>query len=131
MTGNITNRRKPSIPRNASRRSQDLLDDLAGLAEGVLTGQGMEPDAARAAAAAIATELRRHWGGQQLYFPRAEYLDVLAERDAEMMRRFDGTPDCRDRLCSEYGISAQRFYRILSVHRARRRAGSSSTPRQA
>jgi len=112
-----TSRRRRAVPRNASRRSLELLEDLAGVAEHILTSEhGMPADQAQAAASAITRRLAAHWGGQQLYFPQVARILALTERDAELLARFDGTN--RDALCQEYNISVRRFYQILDARRS-------------
>ncbi|MCU7842174.1 MAG: DNA-binding protein [Candidatus Thiodiazotropha sp. (ex Troendleina suluensis)] len=68
----------------------------------------------------IARELidrqRHNWGGQQVYFPKCNSLEV-AERDLQMYADFNGTN--HDELARKYDISTVQVYkRLRLVHEA-------------
>lgn len=132
MTGNtrITlNRRKPAVRGNASRRSLDLLDDLTEITQAVLQdGHGLAESDALRAAEAITRQVRRHWGGQQLYFPRAEYQDAIDERDSQIVRAHDGTPESIAALAREHGLTERQIRYIITRYPDRPRRRQASSP---
>lgn len=89
---------------------QDLLDKLTVF----LVDQGMTEEAARNTAAHTVDEIRKEWGGLNLYIPKCE-AKGLSERDLEIHDRFNGRN--HGQLAREYGLSTNRIYQIIKKHR--------------
>ncbi len=89
---------------------QDLLDKLTVF----LVAQGIPEEAARKTAVHTVDEIRKEWGGLNLYIPKCEAKDI-SERDLEICGRFNGRN--HQQLAREYGLSTIRIYQILKKQR--------------
>lgn len=81
---------------------QDLLDKLTVF----LVDQGVPEEAARNTAVYTVDEIRKEWGGLNLYIPMCKAKDISA-RDLEIYDRFNGSN--HQQLAREYGLSIQRI----------------------
>lgn len=94
-----------------SERGQELLSDLAAHAGQLLADRaGLDEEQAAQIGAELADYMRRHWGGQHLYFAKGDEHG-LTKRDLEIWRRANGRNTSE--LASEYGLSRVRIYQIL------------------
>jgi Mor family transcriptional regulator len=92
-------------------RAPELLADLIAKSADYLTRQtSLTQEEAHKVARAIAKNMAKDWGGQQIYFPKGLLLE-LSERDQELYRKFNGTNQAA--LAREYGYSEQWVYRII------------------
>lgn len=92
----------------------ELLADLVEQLAEQLQRRGIDQAAAVDVARAAAEFMREHWGGHNIYIPKAKQF-ILSQRDMEIWRRYNGRNVFT--LCREFGISEQRLYQI--VHAAR------------
>ena len=98
-------------------KGPELLVDLVDKTASVLVEKaGLDPDIAQLCAEAVAHRMRQSWGGQQVYFPKGQAVDI-SERDLQLFQEFDGKNQ-RD-LARKYGMSLQWVYqRIKAVQAA-------------
>lgn len=95
-----------------SSRSHELLSDIKAKTAALGVTLGLDtPDAARLAEG-IVDMLRKDWGGQQIYIPKA-----LSERDLELYNSWNGKPEHLAQLAHQYHMTLQRAYQIVKVVR--------------
>ena len=98
-------------------RWPELLRDLTDKSEEILKQAGVDAILASDAAHRLADAMRHDWGGQLIYFPKGDALD-LSDRDIEFYGRWNGTTEHLAELCMEYDISLQWGYKIIKAVRA-------------
>lgn len=86
----------------------EIIHDLTDLLSDAFTRQGIGPLTARKLSLEISKRIQAHWGGQQIYIPRA-----FSMRDVEIFVQYRDGEATRSDLCRKYGISVQRFYQII------------------
>lgn len=96
-------------------KGPELLADLGDHTADILAGKGgMPADQAKSLARDLVDRMRQNWGGQLLYFPKGDALD-LAERDLELWSKFNGNN--QHALAKDYGMSVQAVYKRLRIIR--------------
>lgn len=88
----------------------DVLRELELIVEDVCNTHGAE-ELAPAIAFDVIERLRLHWGGADLYLPKAT-LWALGRRDAEIYRKFTGTNV--PALAREYSLTERQIYAIIA-----------------
>ncbi|MDX1491306.1 MAG: Mor transcription activator family protein [Pseudohongiellaceae bacterium] len=95
-----------------------MLLELQEIALRVLANSGVADDVAHDAACQIVSDTRTSWGGQQVYFRKAD-ASQMSERNAEIYSKFRG--DNHYALAKEYGLTTSVIYRIVKTMRAEER----------
>jgi len=99
-------------------RSPELLRDLTDKATALAVEQvGLDREAAARLARALVDMMRKDWGGQLIYFPKGQGID-LTERDLEFYNRWNGTTEHLEQLSAEYNVSIQWAYQIIKAVRS-------------
>lgn len=88
----------------------DVLRDLEIIVEDVCNTHGAQA-AAPAIAFDVVERLRLHWGGADLYLPKAT-LWALGRRDAEIYSKFKGNNVAA--LAREYSLTERQIYAIIA-----------------
>jgi len=104
----------------------ELLTDAAETLAMNLEAHGIEPDRAADLAFQAVDDLRRRWGGLQVYIPKAEYLE-LATRHQEVFERYRAGWDERD-IAREAGYTERRVRQIIRTARLLRAAKVHAPP---
>lgn len=92
----------------------ELLIELIDHLTKVLIERGLDKKSAGVAALDCAEYLRKHWGGQPIYFPKGRLIGLSA-RDREIWDKWRG--DNTHELCREYNLTLARLYQILKAMR--------------
>jgi len=95
-----------------------ILNDLQTQAEAAGKRHGLCEKDAASMARDLVEFLRVNWGGSPMYIPKGIDLDIH-RRNAAIYEKFDGSNI--EALCLEYGMTQQRMYAILKVHREQSR----------
>lgn len=98
----------------------DLLSELAAKLAALLIEEGLPRERAHALGRKAADFVRRDWGGQKIYIPMGQALDI-SERDQEIARRWHGRNTLE--ICREFGISEPHLRRIVAAVRKRHNGG--------
>jgi Mor family transcriptional regulator len=96
----------------AEDRYPELLRDLGNAVADSLTGAGVDPGLARAAAESAAELVRELYGGQLVYVPKGHSMQTRRRWQA-LWDEFDGSNQMA--LARKYGMSYQRVYRVLKI----------------
>lgn len=96
-----------------SNRSCELLCDIKDKTAALAATLGLDARQSARLADGIVDMLRKDWGGQQIYIPKA-----LSERDMELYDKWNGKPEHLATLATEYHITIQRAYQIVKAVRA-------------
>lgn len=96
----------------AEDRYPELLRDLGTAVAESLTGAGVDPGLARAAAESAAELVRELYGGQLVYVPKGHSMQTRRRWQA-LWDEFDGSNQMA--LARKYGMSYQRVYRVLKI----------------
>ena len=99
-------------PRDYKSKWPEVLRDLSDKTESILIDSGVAPELAATAARQLLDKMRYDWGGQYIYFPKGDSIELPA-RDIEFYSRWDGTSEHLATLCMEYRISLQWGYKII------------------
>lgn len=102
------------LPETQRRWPQDLAAILREI-ESVLVRRGMAPAPAFAAAAEAALGISRYGGGRLMYIPQGQRI-MLALRDGEIWRRFNGKN--HHDLAAEFSLTVVSVYEILREQRS-------------
>ncbi|WP_027714917.1 Mor transcription activator family protein [Desulfuromonas sp. TF] len=95
----------------SEKRGSQVLFDLARLVTEGQIEAGAEPEQARTIGLKAADQVRRTYGGEQVYIPKGLAL-ALTERDYEIWRKFTGSNSFA--LAKEYGLTERQIYSILA-----------------
>lgn len=98
-------------PRGYRNRSPEFLEDLVQSLTASLQANGVKPGEARDIAHECALAQCKNWGGQLIYFPKADALNRDA-RDLAIYNDFTGHN--HGELAQKYDTSVQWIYRIIS-----------------
>ncbi|MEW8494281.1 MAG: Mor transcription activator family protein [Candidatus Thiodiazotropha taylori] len=94
-------------------KGPELLADLRDHAEAVfLAMTDIDADTAGKIARELTDRMRSNWGGQLIYFPKGDSIEI-AERDLQMYDDFTGKN--HDELARKYNISVQQVYKRLRI----------------
>lgn len=106
---------------DATRRIEaELLVDLAAkVAARIMAASLGDAKIAQDVGDAVAADVARDWGGQNIYIPMA-LAAQRAERNAQIVKRHTG--DNVSQLAAEYRLSEQAIYRIIATERDRLQA---------
>lgn len=108
--------------RNATVSGSEVAASLAATLGQCLRKHGIAENDSDVIALDVLQEVRRTYGGQNLYFPR-EQKEKISERDAEIYERFTNNELSVPEIAQEYGISLQWAYHIIRTVRAKRKEG--------
>jgi Mor family transcriptional regulator len=97
----------------------EILTDLGEHLAEKLEGRGMEPEQASDLAFAVTEYLRRYWGGQEVYIPKAAHLEQAA-RDQRIYEAFLAGASFVQ-LNREFKLTEQRLRQIIRAARLARR----------
>lgn len=104
-----------AVKRDLLSKGPELLADLGDHTEAILAEKaGLPAERAKEVARALIDRMRYNWGGQLIYFPKGESLDIM-ERDLEIWAKFNGSN--QDALAREYNTSVQTIYKRLRIIR--------------
>ncbi|MCU7877262.1 MAG: DNA-binding protein [Candidatus Thiodiazotropha sp. (ex Lucinoma borealis)] len=96
-------------------KGPELLSDLGDHIAAILREMtSLDDDKIDVIAREMVDRQRHNWGGQLIYFPKGDSLEVAA-RDLQMYADFDGTN--HSDLARKYGISAVQVYQRLRLVR--------------
>lgn len=96
-------------------KGPELLADLGEHTAAILCEKvGLDGDEATQVARELVDRMRLIWGGQLLYFPKGDSMEI-AERDLEMWADFTG--DNQAALAKKYKLSIQQVYKRLRLVR--------------
>lgn len=104
-----------------SRQGTELAASMAAVLSGCLLKYGFQGRQAEEISLFVLDEVRRVYGGQNVYFAREDRLKG-AERNAEIYERWQRNELSVDDIAREYGFSLQWAYRVIRQERERRRA---------
>ena len=104
-----------TLVRNAD---DDVLQDLQQIALRVLAEGGVDEEQAHNIACQIVADARDSWGGQQVYFRKADPAQ-MSERNLEIYSKFNGNNHFN--LAKEYGLTVSVIYRIVKAMRTAER----------
>ena len=90
----------------------ELLTEMREVVGKVLTQAGLE-ERSVTLGHEIIEELRRHFGGEPLYFPKGCGYDI-EQRNNAIIAKFNGHN--YNALAREHGLSAREIYRIVERH---------------
>lgn len=96
-------------------KAPEFLADLLDHATAILVDAGIDADIAARVAEELSDRMRKHWGGQQIYFPMGMCLE-LSERDLQIWHEFNGTNHAS--LARKHRVSLQHIYRIIRAVRS-------------
>lgn len=97
----------------------EILTDLGEHLAEKLEGRGMDAEQASDLAFAVTEYLRKFWGGQEVYIPKAEHLEQ-ASRDRLIYEHF-AAGWTFIQLNREFNLSEQRIRQIIRAARLARR----------
>ena len=97
----------------------EILTDLGEHLAEKLERRGMEPEQASDLAFSITEYLRRYWGGQEVYIPKAEHLEQ-AGRNRQIYEHFLAGWSFIQ-LNREFNLTEQRIRQIIRATRLGRR----------
>ncbi len=97
----------------------EILTDLGEHLAEKLEARGMEPEQASDLAFVVTSLLRRYWGGQEVYIPKAEHLEQ-ASRDQRIYEHFVAGWGFVQ-LNREFNLTEQRLRQIIRAARLARR----------
>ncbi len=97
----------------------EILTDLGEHLAEKLERRGIEPEQASDLAFSITEYLRRYWGGQEVYIPKAEHLEQ-AGRDQRISEHFAAGWTFLQ-LNREFNLTEQRIRQIIRAARLARR----------
>jgi Mor family transcriptional regulator len=97
----------------------EILTDLGEHLAEKLEGRGMGSEEASDLAFAVTEYLRRYWGGQEVYIPKAEHLEQ-ASRDRLIYEHFAAGWSFIQ-LNREFNLTEQRIRQIIRAARLARR----------
>lgn len=103
----------------ASPEYPEILSDAGEHVACLLESRGYAAEKASALAFEITEVLRKHWGGQEVYIPKAEHLE-LSQRDARAYEMFAAGHGWLE-LSREFGLSERRLRQIVQQARLARR----------
>ncbi len=96
-------------------RGPELLMDLTIHTEDVLrSSAGLQEEDAQRVARQLIDRMRHHWGGQLVYFPKGNALDV-SDRDMRLWEDFTG--DNHQFLAEKYDLALQVVYKRIRIIR--------------
>lgn len=104
-----------NLVRNAD---DDVLLDLQQIALRVLAEGGVDEQQAHDVACQIVADARESWGGQQVYFRKADAAQ-MSERNLEIYGKFNGANHFQ--LAKQYGLTVSVIYRIVKAMRVSER----------
>jgi len=104
----------------------ELGEQLAKVLDRRLAAWGVTPDEASDAAFEAVEWVRQAWGGQEVYLPKAEYIE-LASRDREIYEKFLANHTYLQ-LNREFDLSEQWIRQIIRAARLARRQQAFQTP---
>lgn len=93
-----------------------LLVDMVRVVEADKIRRGAAADEAFRDARAAVLAIAEYFGGRQTYLPKGTRL-ATALRDAEIWRRYTGSPASARALAAEYGLSEIHMYALLARQR--------------
>jgi len=93
------------------RISHELLTDLAVHVSLLLTRRGIQEDEAQAIGDEVADYIRRHWGGQQIYFPK-EFSHRVSRIHRQLLK-FHHQGATVEQLARRFRLSSSHIYRLL------------------
>lgn len=99
----------------------ELAASMAAVLSGCLLKHGIQEREAEEIGLFVLDEVRRVYGGQNIYFAREDKLKG-AERNAEIYERWQRNELSVSDIAREYGHSLQWAYRVIRQERERRRA---------
>lgn len=103
------------MKRELLSKGPELLADLGDHTADILSSKGGLPNnRAQELARDLVDRMRNNWGGQLVYFPKGDSIDI-AERDLELWSKFNGSN--HHILAKEYGMSVQAIYKRLCIIR--------------
>jgi Mor family transcriptional regulator len=102
-------------------RDREVYECVIRFCEDVLKPAGIPPDMAAEYGMQVAEKLRKDWGGQKMYFSKAEELE-LQVRDLDIYNRFHGRREEASALAKEFKLSEERIRQIVQMVTARERA---------
>lgn len=97
----------------------EILTDVGEHLAEKLEERGMEPESASDLAFVVTELLRRYWGGQEVYIPKAEHLEQ-ASRDLRIYEQFLAGWSFVQ-LNREFNLTEQRLRQIIRAARLSRR----------
>jgi Mor family transcriptional regulator len=96
-------------------KAAELLLDLAAQCALVLRDiTGIDAEKAELVGQEIAVSMAKHWGGQNLYFPKGLSFQV-SQRYLEIYNEFNGRNHAE--LAMKYDLTVQWVYRIIKLFR--------------
>lgn len=108
-----SDRGKVAMKKELQSKGPELLADLRDHAEAVfLAMTDIDADTAGKIARELTDRMRSNWGGQLIYFPKGDSIEI-AERDLQMYDDFTGKN--HDELARKYNISVQQVYKRLRI----------------
>lgn len=102
-------------------RDREVYECVIRFSEDVLVADGMDAERAATLGLKVAELLRKDWGGQKMYFSKAEELE-LQVRDLDIYNRFHGRREEASALAKEFNLSEERIRQIVQMVTARERA---------
>jgi Mor family transcriptional regulator len=112
-------------------KAPELLADLGDkVTDKLCKTADIDPSTARQIACELVDDMRRDWGGQLVYFPKGDSMEIL-ERDLQMYADFNGSNHAQ--LAQSYNLSVQQVYKRLRLVReskfAKRQLGLPNLPK--
>jgi len=88
----------------------EILSDLKQYILQVANQKGVNEETAQTIAHIVTENMRKNWGGIQIYIPKGLKLNNT-ERNKQIVSNFTGKN--HNKLARQYGLSIQRIYKIL------------------
>ncbi len=105
-------------------RDREVYEDICRFVAQVLSKLSLPSVDARVAAdagLAVAELMRKDWGGQKIYFSKAEELE-LQKRDLDIYNNFHGRSAEMSALAREHALTEERIRQIIAMVTKRERA---------
>jgi len=93
-------------------RAPQLIGDMADKIAAAVAKRGVANEQAAEIGVEVADQIRADWGGQAIYFPKGEALDI-AQRDIEIWHKFTGFNHLA--LAREYDLTEIHIYRVVKA----------------
>ena len=93
---------------------EDICRHIAAVLSKLPSSHQISPELAADVALAVAEHIRKDWGGQKIYFSKAEEL-ALQQRDLDIYNCFNGRTSEMVALARQYDLSEERIRQIITM----------------